>query len=275
MPTFWIASLWLSLAATGPASPGPTLAREDTMRTEVSEVLVKAPRVTLDEILDRIARGERHRDSLIVDQSFVATFRLARALKPGDEPELLQETVMQVYKKRPDKVRGEVIRLWRKKEEKKGKDDDETVQVNFRSDMSEEIVNFAFRPEARRSFRYKILSRDLVGNHLIYRIQFEPKSLLDPSVPSGVVWVDTNDFVILRQEVSFERSPVPLILKGVDRMVIERQRVGEYWVLRRVLLRAQSTFTLPKLGKQFDFALQFDQYGINRGLADSLFTEKR
>jgi hypothetical protein len=274
MPTLWIASLWLSLAAAGPASPGPTLAREDTMRTEVSEVLVRAPRVTLDEILDRIARGERHRDSLIVDQAFVATFRLARALKPGDEPELLQETVMQVYKKRPDKVRGEVIRLWRKKEEKK-KNDDETVQVNFRSDMSEEIVNFAFRPEARRSFRYKILSRDLVGDHLIYRIRFEPKSLLDPSVPSGEVWVDTNDFVILRQEVSFERSPVPLILKGVDRMVIERQRVGEYWVLRRVLLRAQSTFTLPKLGKQFDFALQFDQYAINRGLADSLFTEKR
>ena len=87
--------------------------------------------------------------------------------------------------------------------------------------------------------------------------------------------MDTNDFVILRQEVSFERSPVPLILKGVDRMVIERQRVGEYWSLRRVLLRAQSTFTLPKLGKQFDFALQFDQYAINRGLADSLFTEKR
>ena len=33
-------------------------AREDTMHTEVPEVLVTAPRITLDEILDLVARGE-------------------------------------------------------------------------------------------------------------------------------------------------------------------------------------------------------------------------
>ena len=66
MPT--ALALWLALAATAPASPGPTLAREDTLHTEVPEVLVRAPRVTLAEILDRVARGEARRESLLTDQ---------------------------------------------------------------------------------------------------------------------------------------------------------------------------------------------------------------
>src|SRR5437867_2555507 len=45
----------LTLAQPAPARSGPTMAREDTMHTEVPEVLVAAPRVTLDEILDRVA----------------------------------------------------------------------------------------------------------------------------------------------------------------------------------------------------------------------------
>ena len=39
------------------------------MRTSVPEVLVSAPRVTLDEILDRVGRGEARRDSLLADQA--------------------------------------------------------------------------------------------------------------------------------------------------------------------------------------------------------------
>ena len=137
--------------------------------------------------------------------------------------------------------------------------------------MDEEIVNFAFRPETRSRFRYRILGRDLVGDHLVYRIAFEPRSLLDPAVPRGVVWIDTNDFVIVRQEVGFERSPAPPILKGVDRLVIERENVGGYWVLKRILMRAQAGVPLPQVGRSIDFTMSFDRYAINSGLPDSLF----
>ena len=44
-----------------------------------------------------------------------------------------------------------------------------------------------------------------------------------------------------------------------------------YWVLARVLLRADATIPLPQLGRHFDFSIRFDQYAINRGLPDSLF----
>ena len=41
-------------------------------------MLVRAPRVTLDEILARVERGERRRDSLMTDQRFLVTARLVR-----------------------------------------------------------------------------------------------------------------------------------------------------------------------------------------------------
>ena len=261
--------LWISLAATTPASSTPTLAREDTMFTELPEVLVRAPRVTLDEILDRVARGEARRDSMLHDQTFTATFRLLRGASAKEQTELLSETVAKVYKKRPDRVRSVVLRNWQKKN--KGA----KMNISFRSRMDEEVVNFAFRPEARRDFKYKILGRDLVGNHLIYRIAFDPRSPLDPTEPSGTVWVDTNDFVIVRQEVSFRRSPVPLFIKDVDRMVIERQQVSGHWVLWRVLMRVTATLPLPMVGRSFDISLLLNQYAINSGIDDSIFEPQK
>jgi hypothetical protein len=145
------------------------------------------------------------------------------------------------------------------------------VNVRARGGMDEEVVNFAFRPEARRQYRYRILGRELVGGHLVYRIAFEPRSLLDATQPRGVVWIDTNDFVIVNQELIFDRSPAAPFIKNVDRVVIERQNVAGYWVLKRVLLRAEATVPLPQVGRSFDFCLRFDDYAINRGLPDSLF----
>ncbi len=258
-----------SSAATG---PGPTVAVEDTMHTEIPEILIRAPRVTLNEILDRVARGEARRDSLIQDQTFRSTLRMLSNTADARKPAQLEsETVVRVYKKRPGRVRTVPLREWKRKPDK----DDDGVNVNFRSDMSEEIVNFAFRPDARRDYKYRIVARDLAGDHLIYRIAFEPRSALDPTKPSGLVWVNTNEFVIVRQEVNFDHSPVPLILKGINRMVIERTREGPHWVLNRVLLRAEATVPLPRLGRSFDLAMQFDEYAINSGLPDSLFAGGR
>jgi len=276
LPTFAFL-LGLTLAAAPPpavSTSGPTLAKEDTMHTSVPEVLIRAPRVTLDEILNRVSRGEARRDSLMQDQTFLFSVRvLATSMKGDKAPDLIAENVSRVYKKRPDRVRSLTLRDWQKKPDKKGEED--PVDVDFRPDMGEEIVNFAFRPERRRDFDYRIVARDLIGNHVIYRIAFQPRSALDPVRPSGLVWVDTNEFVIVRQEVNFEHSPIPVLVKGIRRMVIERVHTGPYWVLGRVLIRIEMTVPLPQIGRAVDIAMRFDDYAINTGLADSLFVAAR
>jgi hypothetical protein len=266
----------LALAATAPATRGatgvPTLAIEDTMRTEVSPVLVSAPRVTLDEILDRVARGEAHRDSLIRDRSFLLTIRSVGHTGERGSPELVEERVVQVWQRRPDQSRQVELRHWMKHPPKKDGDEKGVrVEVSSGNGMTEEIVNFAFQPGSRREYTYRIVGRELLGDHLIYRIAFEPRSPLALDLPGGTVWVDTRDDVIVRQEITFRHSPIPLFLRAIRRMVVERERVGDLWVLSRVLARIETTIPIPHYGTSFDFGLQFSQYAINTGLPDSLF----
>jgi hypothetical protein len=269
LPSFALAAL---LSAT-PATAGPTLAVEDTMHTEISPILVSAPRVTLDEILDRVARGEAHRDSLLRDRSFLVTVRVVGHTGAGGKPELLEERVTQVWQRRPDKVRQAELRHWMKHPPKKDDGDNGVkVEVGSGAGMSEEIVNFAFQPAARREYRYRIVGRELLGEHLIYRIEFEPRSPLALDLPGGLVWVDTRDEVIVRQEITFRQSPIPLFLRGIKRMVVERERVGDLWVLSRVLARIETTIPIPHFGTSFDFGIQFTQYALNQGVPDSLFT---
>jgi hypothetical protein len=262
----------VALAVMSPASPapGPVLAVEDTLHTEVPEVLVRAPRVTLDEILDRVARGESRRDSLLRDVAFTATLRVVRRGREDQRPELLEETVSRVYRRKPGQVRSVTLRHWEAKPAKKKAQ----VDMSFNASTEEEVVNFAFRAEARREFRYRIVGRDLLGDHVVYRIAFEPRSLLDPTIPGGLVWVDTRDFVIVRQELDFSRSPVPLLVKGIDRAVIERRQVDGHWVLHRLLLRAELTLPVPRFGRSFDVAIQFDDYRVNRGIDDAVFVPR-
>jgi hypothetical protein len=264
MHTFLLLAL---TAFAAPSEPGPTLAVEDTMYTSVPEVLVRAPRVTLDEILDRVAQGEARRDSMIHDQAFTFTMRVVGNVAGSKDPRLLVENVRRVYRKRPDHVRAVMLRDYRYKE--KG----DAVRAEFSSNMSEEIVNFAFRPEARREYRYSIANRSLVGDHVIYEIEFEPRSRLAFDKPRGRVWVDTNDFVIIREELSFDRSPAPLILRGVDRAVVEREKIDGHWVLRRALVRMSLTVPMPTVGRRFDMTLMYDDYALNQGIDDALFDE--
>lgn len=265
----------LSTGAGAGTTSGPAVATEDTMHTDVSEVLVRAPRVTLDEILDRVARGEARRDSLLEDQSFTATLRVMRNTIGKKTPELFMESVSKVYKKKPGRVRTIELRRFEAQPDKDDKPGDDGMDTDFSPGMGEEMVNFAFRPENRRNFKFAIEDRKLLGDHLLYTLRFEPRSALAVYEPSGRVWVDTKDFVIVRQELEFRQSPVPLFLKGIRRMVVERTHADGFWVLSRMLVRIELTVPLPRFGRSFDFAMAMSDYTVNSGLPDSMFAAPR
>lgn len=258
-------------AGAGPANDAkPVLAVEDTMRTEVPPVLVNARRVTLAELLDRVAAGEARRDSLLRDQSYQRTIRTVGHAADGKGPKLVEEIVARVYLRKPDRSRTVTLREWKAKPPKEPGPRAE-VRVETGRAMREDIVDFAFQPSARRNYKYRIVGREILGDHVVYRIAFEPRSALDVAEPSGEVWVDTRDDVIVRQEITFRRSPVPMFLRGIDRMVVERQFVDGFWVLSRVIARVRTTVPIPQYGTSMDFSMAFTDYTVNTGLPDSLF----
>jgi hypothetical protein len=297
---------------------GPILAVEDTIPALVSEplpeVLITAPRQTLDEILRQVAEGEAERDSMINDQAYTIFVRMVGRDSKKDalaQSEPYLESATRIYQKRPGKQRVVTLKEWSRYD----KEDDQNagtgktfeissagtagekgaagesdkgeknhkksgVRVNVDSNMSEQFVAFAFDPKTRSRFRFQIEERTIIGDQVIYVISFAPKSPLDV-LPKGRVWVNTNDFVILREEFSYrDRSPAPLFMESLDSCVLERTRVdGRYWVLSRVLARVTLTdpvrlmgkIARAKIPKVADFAISWKDWIINGDIPDSLF----
>ena len=271
-------------------APGmPTLAKEDTIPVPSALLpvyVVTAPRVTLDEILKRVADGEARRDSLMKDQSYTLLARITYLDADGKAPTNAKtklEYASKVYKKAPNKVRE--IPLKRTTDiKKKNKDDDNDVEVSAGPGMREQIVSFAFEPRTRARYDFTIEQRVLLAGHVVYVIAFRPKSKVD-ELPEGRVWIDTNDFVIAREEFWYrDRSPSPMFFKRLDSCVVERTKVdGQWWVVSRVLARVQLTSMVrfmakmakEPLGQTIDFvATQYD-WKINQGLDDSIFAEAK
>jgi len=260
-------------------APG-VLAVEDTIPIPsalLPEYVVTAPRVSLDEILRRVAEGEAHRDSLMKDQSYTMVALLTYLdadNKPATGAKRKLEYASKVYKKQPDKIRE--VPLRRSSDFKK----DDNVEVSSAPTMREQMVSFAFEPRNRSKFDFAIAERRFVGGHVVYVINFTPRSKIDP-LPTGRVWIDTNDFVIVREEFWFrDRSPAPLIFKRIDSCVVERTKVdGQWWVISRVLARLQMTSAvrfMAKIAKEplsptVDFAVVHTDWRINKGIDDSVF----
>ena len=133
-----------------PASGAPVLAAEDTLRSGpylLPEQLVLAPRVTLDEILRRVADGEARRDSLMRDQVFTRLTLVTYLDEAGGRPRRKVETATRVYRRQPDHLREVPLR----RRTDKGDDDEGNVRVSTSTSMGEEFVAFAFEPRARAS----------------------------------------------------------------------------------------------------------------------------
>jgi hypothetical protein len=293
----WIACA-LALAAAGtiayagtpgtlPKSPlkgvpgGPVLADEDTIPIPSALMPVfevTASRVSLDEILRRVAEGEAHRDSLMLDQSYTLSARITYLDADAKAPTGAKTRVDyagKVYKKRPDKVREIPLR-----QRSDFKDQGEGFDMGAAPTMREQIASFAFEPRARARFNFRIEDRRIVAGHVIYVISFTPRSVLD-GLPEGRAWIDTNDFVIAREEFWYHGvSPAPLFFKRIDSCVVERSKIdGKWWVVTRILARVQVTSMarfFAKMAKEpltptIDFVGTQTDWKINQGIDDAVF----
>ncbi|MBU8869672.1 MAG: hypothetical protein KOO60_02240 [Gemmatimonadales bacterium] len=228
--------------------PNFILAVEDTFSfspDEYDTLLVSAPRVRVEEIIKAI--GERIESDENLIQSHEFTVLTTMIQREDSDPEsgnfILYESA-----ERQRVARGgsfQSVQLWdRERKFKDGeleeeKHEEEEFKTEWRDIGQGVSMASPFSPQTGDQYKYEIEDRQIVGNNVVYKILFEPKSRFE-ALPSGTVWVDFSDLVLRRIEARFTDSvPYPIFLKAVPFMRVTQKKLGDFWVADEVHARIE------------------------------------
>ena len=219
--------------------PGFILAVEDTFSfspDEYDTLLVAAPRVKVEEVIKAIGERMERDENLIKTHEFttLTTMIQRKDSDPESKNYILYESAVRQRIASGESV--QTVQLWSR--ERKYEDgemvDEEKKEGEFKTEWNEmgQSISLAapFSPETGDQYNYEIEDREIVGNNVIYRILFEPKSQFD-ALPSGTVWVDFSDLVIRRFEARVVGTvPFPLFLKSIPFLRVTPKKLGNFWV---------------------------------------------
>jgi hypothetical protein len=275
-----------------PAAPAPPdslpeihvprwiFAVEDTLDLpatfEMSTLEVRAERLGIGEIVDRCIRSEQELHDRI--ESLEQTVWVKQVYHVGGYGEdarerLVQEQVDRMIYRRPDVDRSiplkrERYKLVDGKREPWDPEDEPTVKLEYGS-----LSELPFYLEDRDAYDFSILSRRIVGDHVLYEVRLAPRSDFEIA-PTGTIWVDASSFRILREEFDFgDRVPLPMFVKRIGPFVRERVRVGDLWVWSRMLIRVDVRTALLKyldrnIPETVEFVVTFRDFRVNEPPSD-------
>jgi len=256
----------------------PALAREDTfgvrLRYELREIEIQGERVTLREILQRAQEGERARRESVEDLTYTQQVRVsALGGRFGDDDRTrIFEEIERVYFKQPDRH----LRVHLAEREYGDQEEEEKIEVRARVRVDVgDALDFAQAPfylEDIDSYRYTIHDRQIFPDRVVYAVRFEPRSDFDVE-PTGIFWIDAADFVVVHEEMGFEKNPAPLFLKSLDNIVRERRRVDGHWVVTRIQVMCEFRLTMLLGVKQVEAEITFSNFEFNTGLDDAIFRD--
>lgn len=254
----------------------PALAEEDTfgiqVRYELRTIEIEARRLGLRDILRRAQDGERRRREAVQDLAYTEQARvtlIGGRTASSDRRRFLEQR-SRIYWKRPDRE----LRVELARREYGDQDERDEPLLNTRvSVRAHDALDFAQAPfylEDLDSYRYEIRDRRLFPDRVVYEVAFEPRSDFDV-LPHGTFWIDAADFVVVHEEMAFKRNPAPLFLKSVDRIVRERRRIGEHWVVTRLQAVAEMRLSFAFGFRTAEIELVYSDFAFNTGLDDSMF----
>jgi hypothetical protein len=239
----------LLAAGLSPARADFLLAVEDTLDTapvtELDPIEVSANRLEISEIVDRCIRREQETRQRILAHDFtelVKTVLTIEGKTDEQDRQIVIEEVCRTKTRRPSlyekavlsRSEYELVDGARKDRDAKtvGKDG-ASVEVKY-----EDFEDLPFYLEDRSGYEFQIRGRQIVGQSVIYEVGLRPKSQFEIA-PHGTIWIDTSNFQILREEFNFDdRVPMPMFVKSLGPVVREREKIGNLWVVQRVLVRA-------------------------------------
>ncbi len=247
-----------------------TVTPTDTIPVPVAvadTVVATAARVRVSDVVRRI--GERMRDdwSALAGATWTELLETEAVDHPGD-PDREKRTVEAVLSRVTvaDDGAQRRVQLWRRKRVYAGGrlvSEQADSSLSARYPWTERTVGATmdapFDLLTGDRYRYRILERTLIGDHLIYRIGFEPRSRFQAGL-RGQVWIDYGEFAIRRMEGSITGvSPAPLFVKEVPRFRMRQQEVAGHWLpadfSAEVVMRS-----LPLLPDRFRFRMTYRDF---------------
>jgi len=250
---------------------------EDTLdltdELKIDPLEIRADRLRIAEIVRRCIEREEEQQKQI--ETHVYTQYIKTVLHVGGYAEeadklLVLEEVDRVRTKKPDTAEVVPLRhdryILENGERKEWDEEDEDVAMAVHYDDFDKLP---FYLEGRDDYDFDILDRTVVGDRVVYKVHLEPKSDFEIA-PSGTIWVDTSRFQFLREEFDFgDRVPLPMIVKSIGPVIRERERVGDLWVWKRLLLRADLRMgwlrvLSDKIPDTVEFVLLFTDHEVNQ-----------
>lgn len=251
--------LWFLLPApeSRAQAPAPPMALADTLVTT-------GRRVRTQEVIEAIGRRLQEESIWMQDLEFTNVVtgvgRDHPGLHSGDY--LLEESATRVHERR-GKPAQSLLLGFRSRRYKNNRLVEERRKplgpVVWHEPPPALLEAMPFRPAGRDRYHYEIVDRRLVGNSLIYKIRFRPKSSF-AALPSGVAWVDYSHWVIRKLEAHLtEVVPNEIFLKSVPVYRFTQERFGAHWFetevywrlnLRRVPLGHQPASVEYRLRRQ-------------------------
>ncbi len=242
-------------------SPMDTVAVADAA---VDTIAVTAPRLRVSEVVRKVAEAM---DAIGRDGSIAFTLlqRVDLFDRRGADDERREE-VVEAWRIHVD-AEGEerMSRLYRETREWEAgelveTEVDEEVTQEWQEEVAREVMAMPFSLLTANRYRYEIKERNLIGDHLVFRIGFTPRSRFEAGL-EGDVWLDYSDFVIRRMEGRLVGPmPVPLVIREVPRFTFTLRQVGDRWVGDAFHGRVLLNGSLPKIPDEMEFHVRMDDY---------------
>ena len=260
--------------------PPPTL-RELPAFEVPDTVRVEADLMTLREIIARSVEGEKTK--LAGHQNIMFTAQI-RSIVQWKKKRLVEDAAVLFYEE--DNGFRRAVRLAEERKmykledgawafDKDEKEDEIEVRIEA-SDSGEGLATLPFYLEDQQEFSFSLLGRYLEEDHVIFKIGFKPRSDFKP-LPSGTVYVDTDDFRIIHEEFTFDgQNPFPLLLKDINRVSRQwRQLATGEWVPSKVMAEIDLKGGWMRfMPDRISVAVALEDYRFNQPYNSRLFGER-
>ncbi len=224
---------------------GIVLAFEDTFSFDpgtADTLLVSAPRVTVAEVIAAIGRRMEYDNYRLGNYEYTTLVTQVLRDDPGVQGGnyKVEEYAMRFH--HDQELGDQMVKLWERSRtyqdgELEDEETDDEMTAEFLPVQDQIIEAMPFAPDGAGRYNYTILDRQLVGNNLIYKIGFTPKSRFE-ALPKGTIWVDYSNWVLRKFEAEMTGAvPYPMFLESVPVYRLSQERFGEFWFPTEVYLR--------------------------------------